>query len=171
MRKVAVIGSPGAGKSTFASQLGQALCIEIVRLDAIFWNPDWSDVPQSEWRQTLTEITQQEHWIIDGNHPDAIDHYLEASDTIIFLDFHPALCVLRVLMRLLRNLGRSRPDLPGFVPEVFDWDVLKGVWFYRKGERSTVLQKLAQYAEGRQVHQLCRPVEVKKFLQRVSVGS
>ncbi|MGV0026057.1 hypothetical protein [Phormidesmis priestleyi] len=169
MRKVAVIGSPGAGKSTFANQLGQSLCIEIICLDAIFWHSDWSDVPSSEWRQTLTEIMQREYWIVDGNHPDAIDHYLEAADTIIFLDFHPALCVLRVLIRLLKNLGRSRPDLPGFAPEVFDWDVLKGVWLYPKGARSTVLQKLDQYAEGKQVYQLCKPVEVKEFLQRVSV--
>jgi adenylate kinase family enzyme len=169
MRKVAVIGSPGAGKSTFSSQLGQVLSIEIIRLDAIFWKPDWSDIPQLEWTQILTEIMQRENWIVDGNHPDAIDQYLEASDTIIFLDFHPSLCILRVLTRLFGNLGRSRPDLPGFVPEVFDWDVLKGVWFYRKGARLTLLQKLDQYAEGRQVYQLCKPVEVKEFLQRVSV--
>lgn len=168
MRKVAIIGSPGAGKSTFASQLGEVLSIEIIRLDAVFWNPDWSDIPHSEWKQTLTEIMQQERWIVDGNHPNAIDHYLEAADTIIFLDFHPVLCVQRVLIRLFKNLGQSRPDLPGFVPEVFDWDVLKGVWFYPKGARSTILQKLEQYAEGRQVYQLYKPVEVKEFLQRVS---
>lgn len=171
MQKIAVIGSPGAGKSTFAKQLSQILSIEVIHLDTVFWQPDWNEVPQNEWKNTLRELISREYWIMDGNHPEAIDQYLEAADTIIFLDMHQAVCVWRVLARLMRNLGRSRPDLPGFAPEVLDWDVLKGVWFYPKAERPLILQKLDHYAAGRQVYQLRKLVEAKKFLQQTSFNA
>ena len=36
MKKIILIGSGGAGKSTLARQLGAALQIEVIHLDALF---------------------------------------------------------------------------------------------------------------------------------------
>ncbi|HKG22550.1 MAG TPA: AAA family ATPase, partial [Blastocatellia bacterium] len=41
MKKVLVIGSGGAGKTTFAKELGARLNIEVIHLDSIYWNPGW----------------------------------------------------------------------------------------------------------------------------------
>ena len=41
MKKVLVIGSGGAGKSTFARHLGTLLNIDVIHLDALYWHPGW----------------------------------------------------------------------------------------------------------------------------------
>lgn len=39
MKKIMIVGSGGAGKSTLAKQLGEKLDIPVYHLDAIFWQP------------------------------------------------------------------------------------------------------------------------------------
>ena len=48
MRRIAIIGAGGAGKSTLARQLGEVLGIEVIHLDALFWKPGWVDTPRDE---------------------------------------------------------------------------------------------------------------------------
>ena len=47
MRKVLVIGSGGAGKSTFARRLGELLELEVIHLDYIYWSPGWVEMPRA----------------------------------------------------------------------------------------------------------------------------
>ena len=49
MNRVAVIGSGGAGKSTFARELGEILNITPTHLDVHYWRPDWRETPREEW--------------------------------------------------------------------------------------------------------------------------
>lgn len=37
MKKIIIIGSGGAGKSTLAKQLGEKLELPVIHLDALFW--------------------------------------------------------------------------------------------------------------------------------------
>ena len=46
MEKIVIIGSPGAGKSTFARKLGSILKIKVVHLDRVFWQPGWKEKPK-----------------------------------------------------------------------------------------------------------------------------
>ena len=48
MQKVLVIGSGGAGKSTFARHLGTLLNIDVIHLDALYWHPGWVETPRAE---------------------------------------------------------------------------------------------------------------------------
>ena len=43
MKKVLVIGSGGAGKSTFSRSLGELTGIEVIHLDKLYWHPDWNE--------------------------------------------------------------------------------------------------------------------------------
>jgi adenylate kinase family enzyme len=43
MKRIMVIGSGGAGKSTFARQLGEITGIEVFHLDKMFWQPNWTE--------------------------------------------------------------------------------------------------------------------------------
>ncbi len=48
MKKIVIIGSAGAGKSTLARELGKILGIEVVHLDLYFWRSDWHEIPRNE---------------------------------------------------------------------------------------------------------------------------
>src|SRR2546423_6449869 len=48
-RRVLVVGSAGAGKTTFATRLGQALGLPVIHLDSEYWRPGWQQTPEDEW--------------------------------------------------------------------------------------------------------------------------
>ncbi len=112
MDKIAIIGSPGAGKSTLAQQLGESLNIEIIYLDRYFWQPDWRKKPRDARIEILNELVRKERWIIEGTYLDSSEPRLNAADTIIFLDIPPWLCLHRIRQRHNKYKGQPRPDLP-----------------------------------------------------------
>jgi len=54
MRRIAVTGTSGSGKSTVARILGARLGLPVVELDALFWGPAWTE-PRSEERRVGKE--------------------------------------------------------------------------------------------------------------------
>ena len=68
MKRVIVIGSPGAGKSTFARKLKDKTGLPLYYLDRIFHKPDGTTFTRKEFDQKLQTIMQTDRWIIDGNY-------------------------------------------------------------------------------------------------------
>ena len=40
-RKILILGNGGAGKSTFAADMGRAFSLPVVHLDRLWWLPGW----------------------------------------------------------------------------------------------------------------------------------
>ena len=68
MKRIIVIGSPGAGKSTFARQLRDITGLPLYYLDMIWHLPDRTTITKDEFDQKLMDILKTDTWIIDGNH-------------------------------------------------------------------------------------------------------
>ena len=62
MKKIIIIGSGGAGKSTLARQLGEILKIDIIHLDSLYWKPGWVETQKAEWQSTVEALTKQDQW-------------------------------------------------------------------------------------------------------------
>src|SRR6266436_5243884 len=101
MKRVLIIGSGGAGKSTFARRLNNILNLGLIHLDTLYWNPGWVETPKPEWRAIVEGLLGKDSWIIDGNYSGTLDIRIAACDTIIFLDIGRATCAWRILKRLL----------------------------------------------------------------------
>ena len=86
MRKVLVIGSGGAGKSTFASKLSKRTGLPLIHLDSLYWRPGWIETSTAEWDQTIEHLLGRDTWIMDGNYGRTLERRLAACDTVIFLD-------------------------------------------------------------------------------------
>src|SRR5829696_6662179 len=99
MRKVLVIGSGGAGKSTVARRLGARLQIDVIHLDSLYWQPGWVETSKDEWKTIVAEILKRDSWILDGNYSGTLAMRYEACDTVIFLDMPPIVCLWRVIKR------------------------------------------------------------------------
>ncbi|HEY3416972.1 MAG TPA: DNA topology modulation protein [Armatimonadota bacterium] len=151
-QRIMIIGSGGAGKSTLARQLGDTLGVPVIHLDAEYWRPGWVETPKEEWRRIVESLAQRERWIIDGNYGGTLPVRMAAADTIILLDYPWPLCLWRVLIRILRYHGRSRPDIGPGCPERFDWEFIKWICidFPRRSQVRT-LQLLEQHGEGKQI--------------------
>ena len=135
MQKILVIGSGGAGKSTFSAKLGVQLGLPVLHLDAYFWRAGWVEPDKDEWRQTVERLTAKEAWIMDGNYGGTLDIRLAACDTVIFLDMPRYLCLWRILRRRLRFHGQTRPDMAAGCGEHLTWEFIRYVWHYPTARR------------------------------------
>lgn len=130
MERVLVLGSPGAGKSTFARRLAEQTGLPLVHLDRHFWRAGWKEPHPDEWRRQVEELANGPRWIMDGDYSRTLDIRLPRADTAFLLDTPRWLNLMRVLKRVLKGYGRTRPDLADGCPERLDWEFLRYVWSY-----------------------------------------
>ena len=86
MWRVLVVGSGGAGKSTFARELGARRGLPVVHLDRLYRRPPWTETPPDEWQEVVQSVVADERWVIDGNYSGTLELRLGAADTAILLD-------------------------------------------------------------------------------------
>ena len=113
MQKIAILGGPGAGKSTFAVALGHALGRKVTHLDILFLTPDVRRLHREECDRRLALALQQDSWIIDGGYPWAYPPIIQNCDTLIWLDTNRYLRLLNQMKRhWLREVrvGQYQPD-------------------------------------------------------------
>ncbi|MCC3374254.1 DNA topology modulation protein [Cohnella sp. REN36] len=166
MKRIMIIGSGGAGKSTLARQLGEALRLPVHHLDAYFWKPGWNPTPNEEWDSFQENLVQEENWIIDGNYGRTLDIRMKQADVIILLDFSRWVTVYRVIKRRIMYHGKTRPDLNEECPESLDFEFIKWVWNFRKTRIPAIIEKLRKYSD-KNVMILKSPREAQHLLDRV----
>jgi len=168
MRKILIIGSGGAGKSTLARQLCSILDLPVIHLDAAYWNASWNPTPQPEWQEIVARLVQQESWIMDGNYSSTMDLRLSIADTVIFLDLPRWLCLWRVIKRRWQYAGKTRPDMAANCPEQINWEFIQWIWSYPTRRRTEILAKLSQLAPHQQVFILRSPTQVQQFVNEIA---
>jgi adenylate kinase family enzyme len=83
MRRVAVVGSGGAGKSAFSEELGRRTGLPVIHLDRHYWKPGWVETPPDEWGALQSGLLTGADWIVDGNYRGTFDICFERADTVI----------------------------------------------------------------------------------------
>lgn len=164
MKKILVIGSGGAGKSTFSRRLGRILQLEVIHLDSLYWSPGWVEMPKDKWRTVVEELLKRDSWIIDGNYGGTMDIRLAVSDAVIFLDVPRLICLGRVMKRVALYRKGTRPDMAPRCPERVDWQFIKYIWDYPRKRKPGVLKKLKFYSQTKAVMVLRSQAEVESFL-------
>lgn len=108
MKRVLVIGCPGAGKSTFVRRLRDVTGQPLYYLDMMWHKPDRTTVTREQFDARLQSILKRDAWIIDGNYARTLPQRLEYCDTVFFLDFPTDICVAGAEQRI----GVKREDMP-----------------------------------------------------------
>ena len=108
MKKVIVIGCPGAGKTTFAEKLHDKTNLPLYYLDAIWHKPDRTHISRENFDARLREIFAEDEWIIDGNYSRTIEMRLKECDTVFLFDLPTEVCMQGATERL----GKGRYDIP-----------------------------------------------------------
>ena len=68
MQRVSVVGTSGAGKTTFARALAARLAVPHIELDAIFHQEDWTPLDDDEFVRRVDAATDGDAWVADGNY-------------------------------------------------------------------------------------------------------
>lgn len=162
MRRVAVVGSNGAGKTTVAHALGQQLGIPVVSLDEHYWLSGWQRPDRQQWREHQARpLDGQDSWIADGNYWSSLDVRLDRADTVILLDLGRWRCLTQALWRNLRHRGRPL-QAPG-CPERLSVGFLGYIWSFPHEHRPRLQAALAE-ADHLRVIRLTRSRQVRMFL-------
>ena len=103
MRRISVIGSSGAGKTTLSRALAEAIGGTHIELDALYHGPNWTPAPNDEFHRQVGALAQNECWVVDGNYSAVRDLVWGAADTVVWIDL-PRRTILPGLLR--RTLTR-----------------------------------------------------------------
>ena len=168
MKRVAIIGSGGAGKSVFARELGERTALPVIHLDRLFWKPGWVPMPDDEWRVVHGGLLEADRWIIDGNYSSTMEPRIAAADTVVFLDLPRLVCVWGALQRHRRHRRGGRPDMVPGQRERIDLKFMWWIFRYPETRRPRVLARLAKLPATTQVIRIRSRREAREVLDRLA---
>ena len=109
-KKIAVIGCPGSGKTTFSKKLAAITALPLYHLDLIYWKSDATHLQRPEFKQKQEEIVSNDEWIIDGNFKRTLEIRIKNAELIYFLDLPVDDCIYGVITR------EREKEFPCFLP-------------------------------------------------------
>ncbi|HEQ98406.1 MAG TPA: AAA family ATPase [candidate division Zixibacteria bacterium] len=167
MKRILVIGSPGAGKSIFAARLGKVLDLPVIHLDREFWQPGWVETPSDIWRQRVCKLVEPDSWIIDGTYDRTLDIRLQRADTVFFLDYPRYLCLWRIIKRVITSFGRVRFDMAAGCREKLDMSFIRWTWNYRRDHYPRIHDCLREKFSNGNLVVLKNPLRSRRFMDEL----
>ncbi len=168
MKRVVIIGGPGAGKSTLARRIHAITGLPLYHLDKLHWRPGWSPPPREEWLRQLAEIAARDVWIMDGGYDSTFPIRMPRADTVLWLDFPRRVCFPRILKRLVVNFGKVREDAAPGCPERLDFAFLNGSWTFNRTHAAKYRRALAMHAPHAHVMICASRREAEIFIHSLS---
>jgi len=141
-KRILVVGSGGAGKSTFSRALGALTGLPVIHLDRHYWKPRWQPTSGDEWKQKVAQLASNDEWIMDGNYGGSLSIRLMRCDAVVFFDFPRLACLWGVIQRRLATRGGTRPDMAEGCVECMTWEFVLWIWRYPKMGRRRVVREL-----------------------------
>lgn len=171
MKRVAVFGNAGGGKSTLARRLAEITRLPLYPIDIVQFpnGGDGAKVSHEGYLKMHAELLQKEEWIIDGF--DSVAFAWErfaAADTLVYLDLPLLTHYWWVTKRLAKGMFKN-PE--GWPPNSPIWessvDSYKVVWRCQRGLTPKYRQLVADMAASKRVHHLRSRAEIAALVDAV----
>jgi len=174
MRKVAIFGNAGGGKSTLARRLAARTGLPLHVVDMMQHKPRGEGaISHAEYLNAHTALLSQDAWIIDGFGcvASAWERF-SAADTLIYVDLPLSTHFRWVTKRLVKGLFADPEGWPEKSPvwssTLSSYRVL---WGCHRRLTPRYRKLVADAAASKRVHHLRSPASIKAFLQQQSKAS
>jgi adenylate kinase family enzyme len=172
MRKVAVFGNTGGGKSTLARGLAEVTGLPLYPLDTIQFRAGGDQVPHAEYLKMHADLLERDRWVIDGFGclASAWERFA-AADTLVYIDL-PLLTHSRwVAKRFVKSLVFAPEGWPEDSPMWHSTlNCYRVLWSCHRRLTPKYRQLVADASSSKRVHHLKSPAQMKAFLQAVQRG-
>lgn len=118
--KWVVIGTTSSGKSTLARRMSERLGLDLIELDAIHWQANWTPIPLEGFRARVETATRSKSWVVAGNYHVVRDLIWPRAEAVVWLDYSFPVVFWRLLTRTIRR-GWTREELWNGNREKFWW--------------------------------------------------
>jgi len=169
MKRVAVFGNAGGGKSTLAKRLAELTRLPLYTLDKMQFRAGGDPVPHEEYLQVHAQLLRQDEWIIDGygGTAPAWERFARA-DTLVYVDLPLVTHGWRVTKRLVKGLFAAPDGWPQNSPlwssTLSSYRVL---WPCHRFLTPRYRRLVAAEAASKRIHHLKSPAEMAAFLDAV----
>jgi len=169
MRKVAVFGNAGGGKSTLARNLAELTRLPLYPLDLMQFKAGGGEVPREQYLAAHADLLRRDAWIIDGYGclASAWERFA-AADTLIYVDLPRFTHYRWVTKRLIKAMFVKPEGWPEKSPM---WastiDSLRVVGRCHRHLTPKYRQLVAEAAASKRVHHLRSPTQIQSFLDAV----
>jgi adenylate kinase family enzyme len=166
MKRVAIFGNAGGGKSTLAKRLAELTRLPLHQLDKMQYGAGGTQTPHGEYLRAHAELLDEDSWIIDGfgTVGTAWERFARA-DTLIHVDLPLVTHFWWVTKRLLRSRQAAPEGWPEHSPmwrsTMSSYRVL---WPCHTKLTSRYRQLVGEMAASKRVHHLRSPKEIRAFL-------
>lgn len=162
MKKVIVIGCPGAGKTTLAEKLRDKTGLPLYYLDAIWHRFDRTHISREDFDERIKEIFAEDEWIIDGNYSRTIEMRLEACDTVFLFDLPTEVC----LQGAIDRIGKERYDVP-WVDRELDTKFREEIERFANNKLPEIYNLLEKHGQNKNIVVFKTREEADKFIDAI----
>jgi adenylate kinase family enzyme len=169
MKRVAVFGNAGGGKSTFAKRLANLTQLPLYPLDLIQFRPGGGAVPHEQYLKAHADLLRKDEWIIDGFGcvASAWERFSKA-DTLVYIDLPLVTHHWWVTKRLIKGLFVTPEGWPQDSPM---WrstmDSYRVLWRCHRALTPRYRQLVADVAASKRVHHVRSPAGMIALLDAI----
>ena len=169
MRKVAVFGNAGGGKSTLARALAELTSLPLYPLDMLEWRAGGVPVPRDEYLRAHAELLTRRAWIIDGyGCRESAWERFGCADTLVYVDLPLATHFAWVTKRLLKSVVVKPEGWPESSPMLRSTlSAYRVLWLCHRHLTPAYRQLVSDVRPHKRVHHLRSPAEIAAFLAGV----
>jgi adenylate kinase family enzyme len=169
MKRIAIFGNTGGGKSTLARRLAELTRLPLYPLDLIQYKAGGGEVPREEYLQAHADLLRRDEWIIDGFGcvASAWERFA-AADMLVYIDLPLVTHYWFVTKRLIHSPFVAAEGWPQNSPM---WrstlNSYKVVWRCHRRLTPKYRQLIADVGGSKRVHHLKSPAEIAAFLSAI----
>jgi adenylate kinase family enzyme len=173
MKKVAVFGNAGGGKSTLSQKLSEILGSPVHSLDKIQFQANGVAVPATEYQRIHAQILATDRWIIDGfGCIETLWPRLDAADSLVFVDLPLYLHFWWVTKRMLMgnfNPPAGRPENSPILKSSIN--SYRALWLCDRYLTPKYCEYIQKAKKTKNVYHLRSSQQIEQFLASIDSGN